>query len=76
MKYRAIKVGDEISVVHNGAIAKAAVDRIGPVQGQGWAMLTVRISDTIGFVSMHESELANPVKAGQGNYGSFAEATS
>jgi hypothetical protein len=74
MKYRAVKVGDEISVFHNGTIVKAAVDRVGPVQGQGWAMLTLNIGGNIAFVSMHESELANPVRAGQGNYSSFAEA--
>jgi hypothetical protein len=79
MKYRAIKVGDQIEVSHRGETRKAEVIRVGPVQGQGWAMLKIdiKINDDggeIGFIAVREAELANPVPAGQSNYATFAEA--
>ncbi len=64
MKYQAIKLDDRVAVTLNGERTFGKVRRIGPVQGQGWAMATLDIDGAVAFLPLHERELANPVKAG------------
>ncbi len=66
MKYTQLKLDDRITVTHNGARAIAKVRRIGPVQGQGWAMLTLDVAGEVLFMPAAARELAEPVMAGQG----------
>ena len=65
MKYQAIKLDDRVLVTIDGRRAFGKVRRIGPVQGQGWAMATLDIDGAVAFLPLRESELANPVRAGQ-----------
>ncbi len=60
MTYKKIKVDDELPVNHNGKLATGKVRRIGPIQAQGFAMLTLDVGGEAAWMPAHETEIAEP----------------
>lgn len=62
MKYRDVKLDDWIDVSYRGTVAVGKVRRIGSMQANGWAMVTLDVAGEQAFVPLREIEIANPTR--------------